>query len=137
MHVLLLRERIEKKKQIPVWIFPCDFIVCSPNDNSIIYQRVSVASDLSRLLFSRRLPSVPHDRKKHQSKVSSRKPRRPPGHLFGTNAQTNIRGHETIPLVLQQETQNTQERRKTQGKRPTHQTMKLRQRAVNSEILFS
>jgi hypothetical protein len=40
-------------------------------------------------------------------------------------------------LVLQQETQNTQERRKAQGKRPAHQTIKLHQRALNSEILFS
>jgi hypothetical protein len=86
LHALLTRERIEQKKEIPVWIYPCDRVICSPNNNSSIYQCISVANDLSPLLFSRRLPSVSHDHKKHQSKVSHRKPGGPPGHLFRTNA---------------------------------------------------
>ena len=126
MYTLLVRERIEQKKQILVWIHPRDFIVRSPDNHSSICQRISVASNLSHLLFSDCLPSLPHDDKKHQTQISSRKSRRPPRHLFRTNAQTTVRRHETIPLVFQQETQDSEEKTESQKKRPQHQTIKLR-----------
>lgn len=99
-----MRERVKEENSFSGWVCPRNSGVRSSNSHYYNGQRGFVVGDFPHILFWQCLSSLSHDPQKHQAGISNAESRRTSRHLFGSHAETDIRGHGAVSVVFQEET---------------------------------